>query len=156
MFIDILRLKGRILRKLDLLRLERHATVRKEQPMQNGQPELRMPLRTPVHRPRMLNKYFYLKKTTLLKTLNLNTTNYLKELNDYFPEYENYMNQVRLSAQNEKCRFGRSKESKILIGIIAVGGFTLLVIGLMIGHCSIIAYRKLVVSLYQHLLAILL
>jgi hypothetical protein len=56
------------------------------------------------------------------------------------------MNQVRLSAQNEKCRFGRSKESKILIGIIAVGGFTLLVIGLMIGHCSIIAYRKLVVK----------
>lgn len=68
--------------------------------------------------------------------------NFEKELMDYWPEYENYMNQVRQSVQNERCRFGRSKESKILIGIIAIGGLILLVIGLMIGHCSIIAYRK--------------
>lgn len=67
---------------------------------------------------------------------------YNKELNDYWPEFENYMSQVRQSALNERCRFGRSKESKILIGIIAVGALILLVIGLMIGHCSIIAYRK--------------
>lgn len=65
-----------------------------------------------------------------------------KRISDYLPDYEIFLKQEKLMNDKSNCRFGNSKESKIFIGIIALGTVIFLIAGFLIGHFSIISYRK--------------
>ena len=50
------------------------------------------------------------------------------------PDYEQYLKQEKLLTEKLNCKFGKSKESKILIGIVAVAFLICLIVGMLIGH----------------------
>lgn len=63
-------------------------------------------------------------------------------MSDYLPQYEQFLKQERLMNEKTNCKFGKSKESKILIGMVALGFIICMVIGFLIGHFSILSYKK--------------
>lgn len=58
------------------------------------------------------------------------------------PGYERYLIHEKQINEKLNCKFGKSKESKLLIGIIAVGAVIFLIGGFLIGHFSIRKYKK--------------
>ncbi|CAF0901320.1 unnamed protein product, partial [Brachionus calyciflorus] len=65
-----------------------------------------------------------------------------KKMSDYMPEYEMYLKQEKLLNEKMNCKFGKSKESRVLIGMIVVAFVICLIAGFMIGHFSILKYKK--------------
>jgi hypothetical protein len=58
------------------------------------------------------------------------------------PLYNSYVAAEKLVKEREMCKFGKSQQSKMFIGIVAVLLIILFIIGMLIGHCLIESYKK--------------
>ena len=64
------------------------------------------------------------------------------ELEDHLPGYLNQIKREKLLMDMEACKFGRSIQSQIFIGIIAIFILSFFIIGLITGHRLIKQYKK--------------
>ncbi len=65
-----------------------------------------------------------------------------EDINQYQVQLDDFLKAERITREKLQCQFGKSRESRLFIGVVCVGVIAFIIVSILIGHFTINSFKK--------------